>query len=560
MFRVAKPVVEIVKYTQDTFQSQIFKEHRTTITKTLEWSFFYFLCYMGYGYGWVLFLASIYHMKYQGQQYNNKNMTSKYDRHSFNNLSCLASWISFPDFDRVNWINQILYQLWPNVNSFATTFVKTIIEPKIQNTLEMLQIKQLAGFEIERVELGSIPARVEGVKVYDQKYILGSKSEEIILDCDFVYEGDAKITFSIQGILAEITTIKFRGMARVQLKPLINRIPFIGGFELYFLDKPLLDYTLGGIGNLADLPGVSNIVRNVVDGIICSKFVWPNRLKLHLPLETPIKPPIPAGLLTVTLREAKNLMKADKYFGGSGNSDPYAIICLGERKVSFRDNYVPKTVNPIWNYSATFAVEQPDRHIIHIGVYDFDKASADDFLGKAMLPLVDIIQNKTFDNWISLSDIDHGEIHVNCDWKTAKPGGDPLRQNLKDLYLVSVFVNECQELTGGKGDLSSLYPKCEIKLNSSSTKEEFTTQSKNKTENPVFEQGYIFTSEQPQYDTLIFNVINAKDSDMSFGNVTIPISLLMASPNQEYINKILPLEGGSPSAKMSVSLKLYFVE
>ena len=46
--------------------------------------------------------------------------------------------------------------------------------------------------------------------------------------------------------------------------------------------------------------------------------------------------PRPAGLLVVQLVEARDLLKKDKHFGGSGKSDPYAVVSIGERKMSFR--------------------------------------------------------------------------------------------------------------------------------------------------------------------------------------------------------------------------------
>ena len=63
VFRIGRPIVEIIQYTKGTMLGQTVLQYQKSMLKILEWSFFYFLCYMGYGYGWVLFLGSIYHMK-----------------------------------------------------------------------------------------------------------------------------------------------------------------------------------------------------------------------------------------------------------------------------------------------------------------------------------------------------------------------------------------------------------------------------------------------------------------------------------------------------------------
>ena len=559
---IRKPVMEVIQCTtKGTLFNQSKEEYLTTILKILEWSFFYLLSSFGYGYGWILFLASIYHTRSQKQKSNNPIISSQDFLDSCNGLTCLPSWVSFPDFDRVNWINRILHQTWPNINLFGTDFFKRFIEPKIQNSLEKLDIKQLMAFEIQSVDLGTMPAQLEGVKVYDTKYNFDKQSEEVILDLDLQYSGDAKIIFSVQGLFAEISSIKFQGIMRAQLKPLVNCVPFIGGVELYFLDKPSLEYSLGGIGNLADAPGISKIVRSLVDDMISSKMVWPNRLRFSLPkYKKPTIPLVPAGALTITLIEGRNLVKRDTYFGGSGKSDPYAIISLGQRKVSFKDKYVSADLNPKWNYSSTFAVEQPKGHTLNIEVYDFDKASTDDFLGKAFLPLVDVIEGKILDKWIPLSGVESGEVRAFCEWKVARKASYLSCQDLNGLYLVSVFVHGCENLAGGKENGSLLYPNCKIELTNLSAKAEFTTGSKNKTENPKFEQGYIFSSDDLQNDQLNFLVSDTKTKDTNLGNINIPICCLRGSPNQEVNNKTWPLEGKYSNAKITLSMKLYGVE
>ena len=42
-----------------------------------------------------------------------------------------------------------------------------------------------------------------------------------------------------------------------------------------------------GIGTFADIPGVSNIIKEMVEIQLRQKFVWPNRLKITLPIDTP---------------------------------------------------------------------------------------------------------------------------------------------------------------------------------------------------------------------------------------------------------------------------------
>merc|ERR1719414_1134593 len=129
-------------------------------------------------------------------------------------------------------------------------------------------------------------------------------------------------------------------------------------------------------------------------------------MRLTLSKEVAPMPLVPSGALTVKLVKARNFIAQDRYIGGSGKSDPYAIISCGERKVSFKDQYVAESLNPTWNYEATFAIENPEGHTIGIEVYDHDKMANDDFLGQLELSVEDSIKHRRFDKWVKLKGVE----------------------------------------------------------------------------------------------------------------------------------------------------------
>ena len=572
LFQLPPPIIEIVRHTEAIFSSQFVTQYRGIITKLCEWTLFYSLCYFGFGFGWVLFFISVYYLSSQEQKEVSQKVIKVENQQELLKecFSALPSWVSFPDFDRVEWINHIISQLWNNVDSCATFYVKELIEPELHKILDLMRLNQVSGFRVKSVDLGTIPARLDGIKVYDKK-ILGSKPDEIVLDCDVVYAGDARVIFTLQGISAQIKDIKFRGTARVHLKPLLNGFPFIGGFEMYFLNMPTLDYGLGGVGTFGEVPGVNSIVRSVCEDVIRTRFVWPNKFKLYFPLgdieqqdKTSYMLPRPAGLITVTLKEARDLVKKDKHFGGSGKSDPYAVVSIGNRKVSFQDRYVPKTVNPTWDYSTSFVMEDPSGQNIDIEVYDFDKGSEDDSLGNAAISLSNVTEQnikekKTYDKWVALSEVKSGEVHVCCSWNAAIPASEDV-QDLENFYILSVLIDRCHALVGGKASNPSLNPKCKVRLEGGNSTERFKTLPKSNTENPVFEEGFLLTSNEPNKEKLVVEVIDVKGIDTVLGVVTIPITYLMATEHKEEMNKGWTLEGGHPDAKIYISSKLYTVQ
>ncbi|XP_028036842.1 extended synaptotagmin-3-like, partial [Bombyx mandarina] len=116
-------------------------------------------------------------------------------------LDDLPSWVFFPDVERAEWLNRILLQVWPNVNSYAKTLLKDLIEPAVA---ESLANYKLSGFKFERMILGTIAPRVGGVKVYDKNL----SRNEIIMDIDLFYAGDCDISFVLQRIRGGIKDLQ----------------------------------------------------------------------------------------------------------------------------------------------------------------------------------------------------------------------------------------------------------------------------------------------------------------------------------------------------------------
>ena len=41
-----------------------------------------------------------------------------------------------------------------------------------------------------------------------------------------------------------------------------------------------------------------------------------------------------------------------------GKSDPYVVLTIGTRRISFVDEYIERNVNPEWDYHAEFPLER----------------------------------------------------------------------------------------------------------------------------------------------------------------------------------------------------------
>ena len=76
--------------------------------------------------------------------------------------SGLPSWMTFPDVESVDWMNEIAARVWPYVGRSVATLIRRKVEPKIRAKLANSRI---AGFFFGDISLGDQAPTIGGVKV-----------------------------------------------------------------------------------------------------------------------------------------------------------------------------------------------------------------------------------------------------------------------------------------------------------------------------------------------------------------------------------------------------------
>lgn len=171
--------------------------------------------------------------------------------------------------------------MWPYIDEFfSTKLIKNKLEPKIRKALSKMKLN---GFEFDRnrILLGTTPLRIGGVKVHD----MNTSRDEIILDIDLIFASDCSINFRLAGIPAALNDFEIYGKIRVVMKPLISKAPFVGGIQVFFLDNPDIDFNLAGPAEIANIPGLSDILRRIIAKKIMKKMVSPNKYSKKLSKE-----------------------------------------------------------------------------------------------------------------------------------------------------------------------------------------------------------------------------------------------------------------------------------
>nr|XP_021182489.2 extended synaptotagmin-1 isoform X2 [Helicoverpa armigera] len=469
-------------------------------------------------------------------------------------LDDLPAWVFFPDVERAEWLNRILLQVWPNVNSYARILLKESIEPAVA---ESLANYKLTGFKFERMILGTIAPRVGGVKVYDKNL----SRDEIIMDVDLFYAGDCDISFVLQRIRGGIKDLQIHGMVRIVMKPLITKMPLVGGLQIFFLNNPSIDFNLVGAADVLDMPGFSDILRRCIVEQVAKMMVLPNKLPIKLSDEIPtvdLRMPEPEGVLRIHLVQAQNLMKKDMSMIGKGKSDPYAIITVGAQQ--WKTKHIDNNVNPRWDFWCEARIMQSLGQALEIEVFDKDEGNNDDKLGKCSLDISQVVRFGRLDTWQTLQQAKHGKVELRLSWHRLSSDVSELSRAISETLLIkngelssavlSVYIDSCKKLPNARTQ-SRPDPYLTVTVG----KKTETSAVQMRTDDPVYEIGYSFLVQNPEIDNLEIKVLDSKTGGQ-LGQLTYGISSLLKQKDLSMLTQPLMLQRSGPESKIIMSLQL----
>ncbi|XP_018345899.1 PREDICTED: extended synaptotagmin-2 isoform X3 [Trachymyrmex septentrionalis] len=466
----------------------------------------------------------------------------------------LPSWVYFPDFDRAEWLNRILYKVWPSMNQFVRQLCKQSIEPSIVEKLTEYKIK---GFQFDRLVLGRIPPKIYGIKVYDKN----TSRNEIILDADIMYAGDCDITFFVGNIKGGIKDFQIHGLVRVVMKPMLPMMPLIGGVQIFYLNVPTINFNLVGVADVLDLPGFNEILRKTIIEQISAIVVLPNKIIIPLSEEIPmesLKIPEPEGVLRIHVVEAKHLMKKDIGMLGKGKSDPYAVINVGAQE--FRTKIIDNTVNPKWDYWCECAVTSAIAQQLTVLLWDYDDTKGDERLGRATIEVNRVKKKGMIDTWVSLEQAKHGMVHLRLTWlqfskepadlRAALVETQELRVTSMSTALLTLYIDSAKNLPCIRGNKQP-----DVYLEASVGGKTERTATVPRSCDPVWERGFTFLISNPETGVLHIKIIDEKTA-MTVGEMSYNLSLLLEKSNLEVMQQPYDLQKAEVDSKLVLSMTL----
>ncbi|MCP9258736.1 Extended synaptotagmin-2 [Dirofilaria immitis] len=379
--------------------------------------FCYLLGHYHFSFGWILILVALHGLKSHMWRQREKRLLSlrqtalKEREVILAQLQDLPAWVQFPDTERVEWLNKVILQLWPYITEYSKRFMREYIEPQVKSQLPSI----FRSFKFTKMDMGDIPCRVGGIKVYTHNV----GRDRIIVDMDVAYAGDADFDVTVAGFTGGLNQLQFSGKLRAVLRPLLPYPPMVGGVSGFFWKNRFqkIDFNLTGMGEFVELPGLLNAIRAIIDSQVSALCVLPNEIVVPLAPNidiTRLHLPEPDGVVRLKIVEARNLENRDIKFTKSMASDPYCEIQVGSQ--FYRTKTIDNDLNPVWNEYFEFVVDQANGQKLRIELFDYDKTSNDEELGRLAIDLVNIKAKRNLDDWFPLDACKHGDIHIQAAW------------------------------------------------------------------------------------------------------------------------------------------------
>ncbi|KAI4384403.1 hypothetical protein MLD38_002567 [Melastoma candidum] len=292
-------------------------------------------------------------------------------------------WIKSPDYDRVDWLNKFLSDMWPYLDKAICANIRIIAEPFISEYVGKYSIEAI---EFETLNLGTLPPTIQGIKVYE------TNEKELVMEPAVRWAGNPNIVLCLTfrwrypiKIRVQLVDLQVYMAPRIRLRPLVPTFPCFTNAVVSLMEKPYIDFGLNILGgDVMSIPGLYRLVQEMIKKQVANLYLWPQALEIPILDASTAAVEKPVGILHVKVVRAIKLLKMDIL----GASDPYVKLTLtGDNHPARKTSIKRRNLNPEWNEEFNLIVKDPQSQILHLQVYDWDKVGAHDKLGMQMVPL-----------------------------------------------------------------------------------------------------------------------------------------------------------------------------
>ncbi|XP_031383535.1 synaptotagmin-3 isoform X2 [Punica granatum] len=289
-------------------------------------------------------------------------------------------WIKNPDYERVDWLNKFILDMWPYLDKAICANIRSIAQPMFDQYIGKFHIDAI---QFENLSLGTLPPVIHGIKVFQ------TNEKELVMEPAIRWAGNPNIVLSVKvlslHIRIQLVDLQVFAAPRVTLKPLVPTFPCFANAAVSLMEKPYVDFGMKILGaDIMSIPGLYRYIQETIKKNNAGPYLWPRAHKVPILDPSTVVTKKPVGILHVKVIRAMKLLKMDLL----GASDPYVKLSLtGERLPAKKTNVKRNNLNPEWNENFKFIVKDPSTQTLKLQVYDWDKVGGHDKLGMQLVPL-----------------------------------------------------------------------------------------------------------------------------------------------------------------------------
>ncbi|CAI9766320.1 unnamed protein product [Fraxinus pennsylvanica] len=327
------------------------------------------------------FFVFIYYEPRDVKDFDTNKSLEDYDSNTLIDLiPKLPLWVMNPDYERVDWLNKFINDMWPYFDKVACGNIISTAEPIFSEYIDKFQIKSI---NFKHLTLGNLPPKIHGLKVHE------SNENQLVFDLALRWAGNAVIVLAIKLLSLEINVqlidIQISASTRVILRPFVPTFPCFANIAVSLMEKPQIDFGLKVMGgDIMAIPGLYQCVQEVISKQVAGLYLWPHTYEIPI-LDCSIgADKKPVGILRVKVVRAQKLLNMDFL----STSDPYVKLSLsGERLPAKKTSVKMNNLNPEWLEDFKMIVKDPQSQVLQMHLYDWEKFGAHDYLGMQVIPL-----------------------------------------------------------------------------------------------------------------------------------------------------------------------------
>ncbi|XP_056857126.1 synaptotagmin-5 [Raphanus sativus] len=117
------------------------------------------------------------------------------------------------------------------------------------------------------------------------------------------------------------------------------------------------------------------------------------------------------GVLSVTVISAEEIPIQDLM----GKADPFVVLSMKKSGAKSKTRVVNDSLNPVWNQTFDFVVEDGLHDMLVLEVWDHDTFGKD-YIGRCILTLTRVIMEEEYTDWFQLDESKAGKLQLHLKW------------------------------------------------------------------------------------------------------------------------------------------------